>query len=223
MAKRNTVLMKNKIKERILSKLKGKKDHSTNGNQQTKIKETTNNSQEDKKERRTRVYENKKQSADSEKILEESVKDHYFTFQLTPDLFTLLYSTLVFKWIQTDKVLIIVEDSKLGYHVELFLRHFRMNSVFLDNEMPVNTNRHYASQFQKGVYTIAITCNQFKENSPNFAKEILEETSIPATIIYFNTIDTDDLEFQCFHANTRAIYHFISKEKKVNKYINILN
>ncbi len=36
--------------------------------------------------------------------LKESVKEHFFTFQLKIDLFTVLYSTLVFKWIQTDRV-----------------------------------------------------------------------------------------------------------------------
>jgi protein subunit release factor A len=37
-------------------------------------------------------------------LIQESVKDHFFTFQLKIDLFTVLYSTLVFKWIQTDRV-----------------------------------------------------------------------------------------------------------------------
>jgi hypothetical protein len=32
------------------------------------------------------------------------VQEHYFTFQQHIDLFTLIYSTLVFKWIQTDRV-----------------------------------------------------------------------------------------------------------------------
>jgi hypothetical protein len=36
--------------------------------------------------------------------LKESVKDHFFTFNLKIDLFTILYSTIVFKWIQTDRV-----------------------------------------------------------------------------------------------------------------------
>lgn len=38
--------------------------------------------------------------------LKESVKDHFFTFNLKIDLFTILYSTIVFKWIQTDRVLL---------------------------------------------------------------------------------------------------------------------
>ena len=34
----------------------------------------------------------------------ESIKDHLYTFNLKTELFTILYSTLIFKWIQTDRV-----------------------------------------------------------------------------------------------------------------------
>ena len=40
----------------------------------------------------------------SNKATVEPVEEHFFTFLLKPDIFTLLYSTLVFKWIQTDRV-----------------------------------------------------------------------------------------------------------------------
>ena len=89
-----------------------------------------------------------------------------------------------------------------------------MNSVYLDNEMPVNTNRHYMGQFVKGVYNICITSNKFKENASAFQKDIVDNTPIPATIIYFDCIDSELLQYHCFNANTKAIYHFISKEKE---------
>jgi len=131
-------------------------------------------------------------------------------------LFTLLYTTLIFKWIQTDRVLIVVSDAKLGYHLEIFLKHFRINSVFLDNEMPVNSNRHFMKQFLKGVHTVCITSNKFKENSPNFARDVLNNIPIPATIIYFDAIDSELLEYHCYSSNVKAIYHFITKEHKDN-------
>jgi hypothetical protein len=91
-----------------------------------------------------------------------------------------------------------------------------MNSVFLDSSMPVNTNKHYCNQFLKGAYTICITMNKFQDHSPQFAKDIIEQVPIPATIIYFDTTDPNLLEFHCFNPNVKGIYHFISKDKKVN-------
>jgi hypothetical protein len=34
----------------------------------------------------------------------ESIKEHFYTFNLKTELFTILYTTLIFKWIQTDRV-----------------------------------------------------------------------------------------------------------------------
>ena len=89
-----------------------------------------------------------------------------------------------------------------------------MNSVYLDNEMPVNTNKHYMSQFLKGVYNICICSNKFKENAPQFAHEIVDNTPIPATLIYFDCIDAELLQSHAFNSNSKAIYHFISKENE---------
>jgi len=188
--------IKNKLKNTLVSKIKNKFKFKL---------------QKDKSQKELIITKKEK----ARKIILESVKDHFFTFRLTTDLFTLLYTTLVFKWIQTEKVVIIVDDNKIGYHLELFLRHFRMSAIFLDSEMPVNTNKHFCAQFLKGSYTICITSSKFEENSPNFAEEILENTPIPATIIYFDTISKSNLEFHCYHSNTKAIYHFIAANKKV--------
>ncbi len=81
--------------------------------------------------------------------------------------------------------------------------------------MPVNTNKHNFNQFLRGVFTICIVFNKYNENSPQFAEEVVAQTPIPATIIYFNLIGPNLLESQCFNQNVKAIYHFISKEKKV--------
>lgn len=35
----------------------------------------------------------------------DSIKEHYYTFNLVPELCTILYTTLIFKWIQTDRVI----------------------------------------------------------------------------------------------------------------------
>jgi hypothetical protein len=34
----------------------------------------------------------------------DCVKEHYYTFQLKEELFTLLYTSYIFKWFQTDRV-----------------------------------------------------------------------------------------------------------------------
>lgn len=117
--------------------------------------------------------------------------------------------------------MIIVDSFKLGYHIELYLKNFRINSTFLDNEMPVNSNKHYTSQFVKGVFNICICCNEYKDNSPNFAKEVIDLSPIPPTIIYFDTIDADLLESHCFNSNVKAIYHLISNTNKVRDFSNI--
>lgn len=80
--------------------------------------------------------------------------------------------------------------------------------------MPVNTNKHYSSQFLKGVYTVCICSDEFKSNSPDFARDVVDSSPIPATIIYFDTLSSDLLEYHCFNPNSKAIYHFISHEKK---------
>jgi hypothetical protein len=110
---------------------------------------------------------------------------------------------------------VIVDNIKLGYQIELFLKFFRMNSVFLDSSMPVNTNKHYFNQFLKGMFSVCIVLNKYNDNSPKFADEVIQQTPIPATIIYLNSIDPEILESQCFNQNVKAIYHFISKENKV--------
>jgi hypothetical protein len=35
----------------------------------------------------------------------DCIKEHYYTFQLKEELFTLLYTSLIFKWFQTDRVI----------------------------------------------------------------------------------------------------------------------
>jgi hypothetical protein len=108
-----------------------------------------------------------------------------------------------------------VNDSKTGYYIEIFLKYFKMNPTFLDKEMPVNTNKHFSFQFLKGVYNICVVNNKYKENSPNFAYELVEKSPIPVTLIYFDCIDSELLEYHCFNSNVRSLYHFVNNEKKV--------
>ena len=46
----------------------------------------------------------------------ESIKDHFYTFNLITELYTTLYTTLIFKWIQTDKVLFL--NQKINFFLD---------------------------------------------------------------------------------------------------------
>jgi hypothetical protein len=102
---KNTLLrLRNKIKQRILNKI-------LKNNNNTKKKLVKKQKKEELKAKveptPSMEVENTHQifsSTNDER--QESIKEHFFTFQLYNDLFTLLYSTLVFKWIQTDRVII---------------------------------------------------------------------------------------------------------------------
>ena len=96
------IRFRNKIKHRIINKLLKKK--SINHNRKDK-NETKQEVKATKDSLTSLKNENPQQiSSNGELEQQESIKEHYFTFQLYNDLFTLLYSTLVFKWIQTDRV-----------------------------------------------------------------------------------------------------------------------
>ena len=79
--------------------------------------------------------------------------------------------------------------------------------------MPLNTNKHFCSQFNRGVYNICISCKNFNEE--DFVTEAVEKSPIPITIIYFNTMSSGLLENHCFNSNVKAIYHIISTQNKV--------
>ena len=174
----------------------------------------------EKKEKKTKNDEEKKQKIIQP--LSNPINEHYYTFQYPKDLFTLLYTSLIFKWIDTTKLLILCNTPKDGYKIDIFLREFRFNSIYLDKEMPVNTNNHFYNQYLKNNYQICIINLEYSEKSPNFAKEILENTKIPLTIIYFDCYSKELLEYHSFHPNTRAIYHFISnKDLFLDNYENL--
>ena len=137
-------------------------------------------------------------------------------------MFTLLYTSLIFKWIDTTKILILCDTPKEGYKIDIFLREFKFNSIYLDKEMPLNTNNHFCNQYLKNNYQICIINLEYSEKSKNYAKEILNNTKIPLTIIYFDCYSLELLEYHSFHPNTRAIYHFISnKDLFLDKYENL--
>lgn len=147
------------------------------------------------------------------------LKNHFFTFQLLPDLFTLLFTSIIFGWINKDRLLIICNNSKTGYHLEIFLQSFNFTSSFLDNEMPVNTNLHFYTSFLRGSIPICIVNTSYSSNSPNFAKEIINNSPIPISIIYFDCTSPSLLEYHSYHMNTRAIYHFIrDRESFISDY-----
>ena len=155
-------------------------------------------------------------------LLKNAISEHYYTFQYPKDLYTLLYTSLIFKWFDTTKILIICNTPKEGYTIDLFLRQFRFNTIYLDKEMPINTNNHFYSQYLKNTYQICIINPEYSEKSKNFAKEILSNTKIPITIIYFDCFSQSLLEYHSFHPNTRSIYHFISnKDNFLDAYENL--
>jgi hypothetical protein len=68
-------LLKNKLKHKIIHKSKNKKN------------------------------KNKEPKEQKEPVLrQEPISEHFFTFQLPSDVYTLLYTSIVFKWIQTERV-----------------------------------------------------------------------------------------------------------------------
>jgi len=188
------------------------------------LEEQEEQEQEDKSEKESeekeQIEDNDNENSDSvekeEKkpkdlqLLKNAISEHYYTFQYPKDLYTLLYTSLIFKWIDTTKILIICNTPKDGYTIDLFLRQFRFNTIYLDKEMPINTNNHFYSQYLKNTYQICIINPEYSEKSKNFAKEILINTKIPITIIYFDCFSQSLLEYHSFHPNTRSIYHFIS-------------
>ena len=181
---------------------------------------------EDKKEENdesdNEESEDKKKPKKDLKLLKNAISEHYYTFQYPKDLYTLLYTSLVFKWIDTTKILILCNTPKDGYTIDLFLRQFRFNTIYLDKEMPINTNNHFYSQYLKNTYQICIINTEYSEKSKNFAKEILDNTKIPITIIYFDSFSQSLLEYHSFHPNTRSIYHFISnKDNFLDAYENL--
>ena len=175
--------------------------------------ENENNNEEEKdinneKEKMNKIKEDKKEI----QLLSNPINDHYYTFQYPKDLYTLLYTSLIFKWIDSTKVLILCNTPKDGYKIDIFLRQFRFNSIYLDKEMPINTNLHFYNQYLKNNYQFCVINLEYSEKSKNFGREILENTKIPITIIYFDCYSLELLEFHSFHPNTRAIYHFISNK-----------
>ena len=156
--------------------------------------------------------ENEEKEKKDLKLLSNPIIEHYYTFQYPKDLFTLLYASLIFKWIDTTKLLILCNTPKEGYKIDIFLRQFRFNSIYLDKEMPLNTNTHFYNQYLKNNYQICIINVEYSEKSKNYAKEIIDNTKIPITIIYFDCYSIELLEYHSFHPNARAIYHFISNK-----------
>ena len=182
--------------------------------------EKNDSNDNEEKEQNDETNDNKKQK--DLKLLKNSITDHYYTFQYPKDLYTLLYTSLIFKWLDTTKILILCNTPKEGYKIDIFLRQFNFNTIYLDKEMPLNTNNHFYSQYLKNVYQICIINIEYSERSKNFAKEILDNTKIPITIIYFDCFSQSLLEYHSFHPNTREIYHFISnKDNFLDAYENL--
>ena len=185
-------------------------DDEENNNDDNKDKNEEEDEAEDKSEQKNL------------KLLKNSISEHYYTFQYPKDLYTLLYTSLIFKWIDTTKILILCDSPKEGYKIDIFLRQFRFNTIYLDKEMPINTNNHFYTQYLKNTYQICIINLEYSEKSKNFAKEILDNTKIPITIIYFDCFSKSLLEYLSFHPNTREIYHFISnKDNFLDAYENL--
>jgi len=189
---------------------------------ESKEEEHNEDKEEENDESDNEESEDKKKPKKDLKLLKNAISEHYYTFQYPKDLYTLLYTSLVFKWIDTTKILILCNTPKDGYTVDLFLRQFRFNTIYLDKEMPINTNNHFYSQYLKNTYQICIINTEYSEKSKNFAKEILDNTKIPITIIYFDSFSQSLLEYHSFHPNTRSIYHFISnKDNFLDAYENL--
>ena len=196
-------------------------DEETEENEEEDDDEENNNDDNKDKNEEEDEAEDKSEQKNL-KLLKNSISEHYYTFQYPKDLYTLLYTSLIFKWIDTTKILILCDSPKEGYKIDIFLRQFRFNTIYLDKEMPINTNNHFYTQYLKNTYQICIINLEYSEKSKNFAKEILDNTKIPITIIYFDCFSKSLLEYHSFHPNTREIYHFISnKDNFLDAYENL--
>ena len=145
--------------------------------------------------------------------------EHHISYQNTTDLFTLLYTSLVFKWINSDKIIILVEGPKLGYKLEIFLRNFKINSVYLDQCNPLSTNLHFFNAFLKGHYKVLIldpiSFNKNKNKSKKKKKidySIFSAISqvINSTVIFFDYIDPYSIEEVSCDSRVKEIFHFIN-------------
>jgi len=197
--------------EEIEEKEEQEKDEEEANNEE----EANSNEEEPNKEDDKNEQNSEKEESEEHKdlnLLKNAISEHYYTFQYPKDLYTLLYTSLIFKWIDTTKILILCNTPKEGYKIDIFLRQFRFNTIYLDKEMPIDTNNHFYSQYLKNTYQICIINIEYSEKSKNFAKEILNNTKVPITIIYFDCFSKPLLEYHSFHPNTRSIYHFISNK-----------
>ena len=197
----------------------GKESEDDNIDEDEEMEEESVEDDKESEEKKNEIKEKKKEKNEEKekkekvlKLLSNPINEHYYTFQNPKDLFTLLYTSLIFKWIDTTKILILCNTPKEGYKIDIFLREFRFNSIYLDKEMPLNTNTHFYNQYLKNNYQICIINTEYSEKSKNYAKEIIDNTKIPITIIYFDCYSLELLEYHSFHPNTRCIYHFISNK-----------
>ena len=203
------------------------KEQNNKGEDEEEENEEEEEGEEEKEGEEEREEKEEKEKEDEEEhkdinLLKNSISEHYYTFQYPNDLYTLLYTSLIFKWIDTTKIIILCNTPKEGYKIDIFLRQFNFNTIYLDKEMPLNTNNHFYSQFLKNIYQICIINLEYSEKSKNFPKEILNETKVPLTIIYFDCFSQPLLEYHSFHPNARAIYHFISnKDNFLDAYENL--
>ena len=81
-------------------------DDEENNNDDNKDKNEEEDEAEDKSEQKNL------------KLLKNSISEHYYTFQYPKDLYTLLYTSLIFKWIDTTKILILCDSPKEGYKID---------------------------------------------------------------------------------------------------------
>ena len=200
-------------------KMEDEKEDNINDDNIEEDEDIDENKKKKEKKEKDKITEEKKKNL---KLLSNPINNHYFTFQYPKDLFTLLYTSLIFKWIDSTKILILCETPKEGYKIDIFLREFHFNSIYLDKEMPINTNIHFYKQYLKNNYQICVVNLEYSGKSQNFAKDILDNTKIPLTILYFDCCSLELLEYHSFHPNARAIYHFMSnKDLFLDKYENL--
>ena len=212
----------NEEDDELMEENEEQEEQEDKSEKESKEEEHNEDKEEENDESDNEESEDKKKPKKDLKLLKNAISEHYYTFQYPKDLYTLLYTSLVFKWIDTTKILILCNTPKDGYTIDLFLRQFRFNTIYLDKEMPINTNNHFYSQYLKNTYQICIINTEYSEKSKNFAKEILDNTKIPITIIYFDSFSQSLLEYHSFHPNTRSIYHFISnKDNFLDAYENL--
>lgn len=173
---------------------------------------TQNQQKQDKKQKQNQPQRQKQNQPQKQMILHHP--NHKLVFHKYIDLFTLLYTSIIFKWLNSERLILIVDSIDTGYKLEIFLRNFKIDSIYLDRNNPINTNLHFASQFYKGAFPILITHDEYTKTSIQYAYQSIDKCLIEPSIVFFNMTNPYLIEEVSCKPKVKSIFHFMSTDFK---------